>query len=142
MSRDKQEQDLQELQRVNKELEDKLKAAEAKVLAGEEGAMQRVCSALDIDPKKMELTDVVKKEPEMMVECYVPFHIRINQTVYLGKCKVPYSVFGVLSQAIGDYRNRLIRELTGDINVIEALSNGGFASKVVGKFDGSGARIA
>ena len=141
MSREKQEQDSQDLKDRIAKLEADLKEKEARLAEGEEGAMKRVCAALDIDVKDVAPKDVKKKEPEMIVECFVNTPVRINQTIYQGLVKVPHSVFCVLSQAMGDRRMRILRELTGNNYLIQELAGGGRVAKVVGTVGLNGERV-
>lgn len=112
-------------------LQAKIAELEAKVQEGEEAALKRVCSALNVSPEEVKTEE--RKEPEAMIEYFVPHDVRINDRIYRGKVTVPYSVFRVLSQAIGDRRTRITRELTGNNYLLEGDKYGAFAPKVVGK---------
>lgn len=110
-------------------LEAKIKELEAKVAQGEEGALARVCAAMDL-----EVPEVKAKEPkkEMMIRVDVTYPVNINGRRYLGIEEVPYSVFQVISQALGDRKQRILRELTGNNYILRDIQGGGQAPQIVG----------
>ena len=67
---------------------------------------------MDLDPKEVEEKEAAKPKEQPMVRCFVHYPVRINDRVYQGHVTVPYDTFGVIQQALGDRRQRLLRELT------------------------------
>lgn len=124
------------------DLQAKIKELEAKVAAGEEAAMKRVCKALDINPDTIKPTNVTTKAAEPIISCYVPTPVRVNMNVYHGKVEVPASTFQVIQQALGDRRMRLLKELTGNKYVLQELVTGGYAPRLVEQYNAEGDRIA
>lgn len=127
----------------SEDLKKRIAELEAKVAAGEEAALERVCKAMGTTSKEIKETEVTEKEPEPIIECWVPTPVRVNMTIYQGKVQVPKSTFHVIQQALGDRRMRLLRELTGNNYILEELIGGqGFAPRLVGKVDITGEKIA
>lgn len=110
-------------------LEKKVAELEAKVIGGEEAAMSRVCRALNVDPEM--IRDEKPKVKERMIRCEVPMMVNINGTKYIGIVEVPESVYQVIAQAVGDRRNRLLRELTADKVILHAIGGGEFRPVVL-----------
>lgn len=123
-----------------KELEAKLAAQEAKLAAGEEAALARVCKAMDLEPSEVKSKEDAKPVKEDMVRCFVHYPVRINSNVYVGHVTVPYSTFRVIQQALGDRRQRLLRELTGSNYILRELETGGYAPHKVGEVGMEGER--
>lgn len=120
-------------------LQNRIKELEAKLAAGEEAALKRVCKALDVDPAS--LRDPAPEQEEVMISCHVPFAVNVNGMKYVGKCVVKKSTFHVIQQAIGDRYMRRLRELTGTDYVLKELGTGSFVPHVVGKVDQTGERV-
>ncbi len=127
------------------ELQEEIKALKAKVAAGEEAALKRVCEALNVskeEVEKAELTGISEKPAEAIIRCFVATPVRVNMTVYHGWVDVAKSTFGVIQQAIGDRRMRLLRELTSSKYVLDELCGPAGAPRLVERLDASGERIA
>lgn len=118
----------------------KIAELEAKVAAGEEAALQRVCKAMGIDPKAIEAAKPAKPEPQ--ITCFVGTPVHINGNQYLGKVTVPYGVFEMLQEMLGKRRQRLLRELTGNNYILKELQSGGMAPVLVGQVDEVGDKIS
>ncbi len=105
------------------ELQEEIKALKAKVAAGEEAALKRVCEALNVskeEVEKAELTGISEKPAEAIIRCFVATPVR----------------------AIGDRRMRLLRELTSSKYVLDELCGPAGAPRLVERLDASGERIA
>lgn len=121
------------------EAQARIKELEARVAAGEEAALARVCKALNIDPATVNATK--DAEPEQMIRCFVSNPIHINGKAYSGDVTVPYGVFEMLQEMLGKRRQRLLRELTGNNYMLTELQGGGMTPVLVGKVDATGERI-
>jgi hypothetical protein len=100
-------------------------ALKAKVVAGEEGALNRVAAALGTSSAKVVAAETAKK-PEPMIPMFVSQEMNINGRIYRGHVTVPLSVAGVIRSHIGNRQQRILKELTTDKFQLAAL-NGGFA---------------
>lgn len=120
----------------------RIKELEAKIAGGEEAALKRVCLALNVRPEEVSAREAANPRAGMRVRCFVHFPVRINMHVYQGDVTVPYDVFQVIQQALGDRRMRLLSELTGNNYILKELAGGGFAPQLVGKINDAGEKIA
>lgn len=121
-------------------MQDRIKELEAKIAAGEEAALARVCKALGVEPEDIEKAEA-PKAPKKMIRMFVRNPVNVNGTVYQGDVTVAIDTARVLQQAVGDRQNRLIREMTGNNYILEELQGGGFSPRLVGKIDETGERI-
>ena len=94
---------------------------EAKVRDGEEASLSRVCKAMGIDPSSIKAAEAAKaaKPKEAMISMFVHYPVNVNGTIYRGQVTVPYGTFQVISQALGDRRMRILRELTGNNYILQ-----------------------
>ena len=111
----------------------------ALTVEAEEHALARVCAAMGIDPKR--LKEKESEKPKQMIEMHVQTEVLVNGKRYVGRVVVDYELSKVLGQAIGDRRMRLLRELTGSKYIIDELSNGTPAPRLVEQTTEDGAVV-
>lgn len=122
------------------ELLEKVAALEAKVAAGEEAALKRVCNAMGIEPNKV--TEVESQLDVRMIRMFVNVPVNINGKIYQGHVDVPAHVAEVIDENLGKRRQRLISEAIGKNYMVQQAIDGGTRAVLVGQTSPDGDRIA
>lgn len=136
------ENEVVDISTEQKDLHARIQELEAKILAGEQAALERVCKAMGVSTTEVTAKEAAAPKPERMIRLFVHYPVNVNGRVYKGDVTVPYPTFQVISQALGDRRTRLLRELTGNNYMLKELEAGVWAPTLVGKIDETGERIA
>lgn len=127
---------------MTKEDQDKrIAELEAKLRDSEEKALKRVCTALGVDPDEVKTAETrkpTKPISKAAIRMWVANEVNVNGIKYVGDVTVPLDTARVIMQAIGDRRQRILRELTGNNYILQELQGGGFAPKLVGQVDAQG----
>jgi hypothetical protein len=132
-------EEIQQAKKTADQYEKEIEELKAKVMAGENAALDRVCKAMNIDPESLK-TQEPKKEDIIRLDVNHPVYI--NGKEFFGTVEVPKSVAEVIQQALGDRRSRILRELTGTNYKIESIAGGGFAGRKVGEIGMDGETIS
>lgn len=120
----------------------KISEAELKKQA-EEAAFDRVCRALGVNPNEVREAEKVRAQAEEVLEYDIGSTVVwINGVAYSGQGKAPRGVVEVLLHAAGTRRMRLLREKIGHDYLLQEIAGGGFGSKLIGKVNEEGEKLA
>lgn len=135
-----QAQPVEQISQDHEALKKELEELKAKVAAGEEESLKRVCKAMNVsyeDVAKNE--EIAKSREEDLIEFDIGRHrVNINGKVFTGKCRCSASVKEVIDQAVGDTRMRHMREKFGNDYEINAVAGMASAPRIVGRVNEHG----
>lgn len=126
---------------TNEDLQARIKELEAKNREGEEAVLERVCKAMGVGAAEVKAKEAAKPD-ERIIELFVHYPVNVNGTVYQGKVRVSYDTFRVISQSLGNRKDRILKELTGNNYVLQEIQGVGYAPKLVSTINDAGERIA
>lgn len=124
-------------------LKNELEELKAKVAAGDEESLKRVCKAMNVSYDEVVEKEVASKgREEDLIEFDIGRHrVNINGTIYTGKIRCAASVKEVIDQAVGDTRMRHMREKFGNDYQIAAVAGTVTAPKIVGRVNEHGEQL-